>query len=793
MSCKFPLFTKEGLEEITKISKMVYKKTQTISVFILAAGLGERLRPITNYIPKPLLPILGKPVLQSVLESLSGLSIYKIGINLHHKKEVIKNWISQSEFNKDIELFPEDPILGTGGALKNAEVLLKNRTFLVYNSDIVSDMDLGKLIEFHLSSENLVTLAVHDYPEFNTIEIDEKGLLKGILKHPHPLPPPSMGREIKANPPNRLGISAKKSSFSAREDTDNNPPSPDGRVIGGGGRFLAFTGIAVYQPEFLKFLPTGISSVVDAWLKSMREGFRIGTLDVTGCYWNDIGTPLSYAKAAINELRKNGEMIYIHPSVFWCKDTDLDGYVVIENESNPPLPFAPGRIRRDESKRGMGRFSGKNVYKQGISLRNCIVLPEAKIEYKEVEDASPTPPFDKNILISPAHAKDTPPSPPLTKGGMGGSFENCILGPGFKIDFSELDLFDSTDSNTFLIGTGGSDRKYYRVRSDNHSAVLMQCADDDPDFQRHIEYTRFFQKYSIPVPELLDVNPDKKSASFEDLGDMSLHRWLKCPRGQEDIEKIYKQVIDILVLIHAAATEPLSECPLLRNRIFDYEHLRWETSYFIQRFVEGVMNIRINNASSLEEEFHRLAMKVNSFHKTIIHRDFQSQNIMITKGRIPRLLDYQGARIGPPAYDLASILWDPYCRLADNLRERLLDYYIAQIKKITLPTRALPGEPHPPAPPLPRRKIGGVSEPENMPESKSGEKYQFVESEFRGTVLPCRLQRHMQALGAYGFLSSVKGKKYFLKYIPEGLRLLREDLVIAKNEFPVLDALVREL
>jgi len=125
---------------------------------------------------------------------------------------------------------------------------------------------------------------------------------------------------------------------------------------------------------------------------------------------------------------------------------------------------------------------------------------------------------------------------------------------------------------------------------------------------------------------------------------------------------------------------------------------------------------------------------------------------MVTSSGIPRVLDYQGARIGPPAYDVVSLLWDPYYRLEDSVRDRLLTYYI----------------------------------------SKVNDKTSF-ETEFRATLLPCRLQRHMQALGAYSFLSSVKGKKYFLKYIPESLRLLREDVSVANNEYPALKDLVTNL
>ena len=87
-----------------------------LSVFILAAGRGERLRPITDYIPKPLIPILGTPVLQTVLERMSVLPASKIGINLHYKKNLVENWLDRFSFSNQIVLFPEDPVLGTGGA-----------------------------------------------------------------------------------------------------------------------------------------------------------------------------------------------------------------------------------------------------------------------------------------------------------------------------------------------------------------------------------------------------------------------------------------------------------------------------------------------------------------------------------------------------------------------------------------------------------------------------------------------------------------------------------------------------
>jgi NDP-sugar pyrophosphorylase family protein len=150
---------------------------KTINIFVPAAGIGERLQPITFHIPKPLLPVLGKPVLQHVLEKISTLPVNKIAVNIHHKKELIEGWIKHRAFNEKITLFPEEKILGTGGALKNAEGFLNEGTFLVHNSDILSDIGLEKLLEHHLKSDNLATLAVHDYQRFNNVVVDENGFL----------------------------------------------------------------------------------------------------------------------------------------------------------------------------------------------------------------------------------------------------------------------------------------------------------------------------------------------------------------------------------------------------------------------------------------------------------------------------------------------------------------------------------------------------------------------------------------------------------------------------------------
>jgi NDP-sugar pyrophosphorylase family protein/aminoglycoside/choline kinase family phosphotransferase len=606
------------------------------------------------------MPVLGRPVVEHVIDRLSSLPLGEIGMNLHYKKDRIEEWASKYSSKESLTLFHEEKILGTGGALKNAEEFLRQSTFITHNSDILTDINLEEFLEFHKRSDNLVTLLAHDYPKYNCLVVDPIGLLKNIKK--------------------------------------NGSPPEDKDLV------LAFTGIAIYEPKFLDYLPEGPSSVVNGWLEAIKKSQWVGVYQSKDSRWSDIGTPETYASAVFEKLRDGGEVLYIDKSSKVAA-LDIQGYGVIERDCD---------------------------ISESITLKNSILLPGSIIgKDSEVYRQLPEP----------------------TEPGGALQIENSIIGPGFliKLDEEELKVLHG-ESGKELIGAGGSERRYYRVRDGGKTSVLMKCGSIDTDFTRHIEYTGFFLSHSIPVPKLIDSDPVALEAHFEDGGDISLYTYLKFHSENKEIGDIYKKVIDALIPLHTKATEDLSSCPLLEKRVFDYEHFRWETEYFLENFVETIGGIQVQNTGLLEKELESLARKADSFPKTIVHRDFQSQNIVVPGGDRILIIDFQGARVGPPAYDLASMLWDPYYRLDDLLREDLIDYYIYQMKS-----------------------RGGST---------------FDENTFRESLLVCRLQRHMQALGAFGFLSLIKGKKHFLKFAGEGLRLLSEEISLLKAEYPELYRLI---
>ncbi len=590
-----------------------------MNVYILAAGLGERLRPITEQIPKPLLPILGRPVIDYVLEKVAPLNPLQICVNLHYKANQILDWLKGHRLSEKIVTYYEPEILGTGGCLWNARDLLsKSGIFLTYNADILCDLSLKKLLESHQGSQNIATLAVIDHPSVNSLCLEHSGHLLKV---------------------NEIHCCHLKRTF---------------------------TGIAVYSSGFLGFLTDGPLSVVDGWIKAIEAGYRIGTFDITGYYWSDIGSPQGYANTVFDMLQQKGETVHIDSSIKDCRNLTCEGRVVIEWGCNFKVP---------------------------VRIKDSIVMPNTTIDIAINADCQ-------------------------------------IIGNGYKLAIN-------TDSFGVKLGFGGSDRTFHRVVYKGQRAIEMKTTGDDPDFERHIEYSHFFKKRGLPVPEVLEVRDH--TAFFEDLGDLSIYNWLRCKRGDREIIDIYKKVIDALVSLHSLNL--VDDYPHFRD--FDYKYFRWETDYFLEEFVMGYLGIQSVTAQVLSD-LDRLARKAASLKKAIIHRDLQSQNIMIRGDGSIAFIDYQGARFGPPAYDVASLCYDPYVDLGVTLRERLCNMYMSTMADLAT---------------------------------------NFDPAEFERSLKICRLQRLMQALGAYAYLSRRKGKPHFLKYIPSALMLLRDSAAKIEDQF----------
>lgn len=217
-----------------------------MKAMILAAGLGTRLRPYSLVRPKPLFPVLDRPLLHHVLDQLRGCGATDMVVNAHHLQEQI---VRELRGEKDVSLQREARELGTGGGLRLAMPFFTPEPFLAVNGDIVHDLDLAAVYAGHCTSGADVTMVVHDCPRFNSVLVSDRDRIRAFSGH--------------------------------GEDSDD--------------RLLAFTGIQVINPQVLSRIPEGVFfNIIDCYAALLKEGGHIRAQRVSGHFWTDMGTPADY-------------------------------------------------------------------------------------------------------------------------------------------------------------------------------------------------------------------------------------------------------------------------------------------------------------------------------------------------------------------------------------------------------------------------------------------------------------------------------------------------------------------
>jgi mannose-1-phosphate guanylyltransferase len=275
-----------------------------MKAMIMAAGFGTRLRPLTDNIPKALLPVLNRPVLERNIEYLAGYGIRDIIINAHYHSDQIRKFVSACKIPKvNLTVSHEEEILGTGGGIARCRDFLEGDTFTVINSDILTDIKLDWAVKNHADSGAHATMVLHDCSRFNQIDITPDNRVKKIHRDTAP-------------------------------------------------ERLAFTGIHILEPEIFDFLPDGreyadiISSCYNPLIESGRP---VNACIVSNHYWYDIGTIESYLNASRDFLKlenmeyAKGDNTRIDPSVKlinWAvignnvtvgKNAEIDSSIIWDN------------------------------------------------------------------------------------------------------------------------------------------------------------------------------------------------------------------------------------------------------------------------------------------------------------------------------------------------------------------------------------------------------------------------------------------------------------------------------
>jgi N-acetyl-alpha-D-muramate 1-phosphate uridylyltransferase len=221
-----------------------------MKAMIFAAGFGTRLQPLTAQIPKVLVPVKGRPLLEWIIDHLSTHGISEFVINTHHLHEEIEKYLFQNPCRYPITLSYEPKILGTGGGLYESREILGSSDFMACNGDVASNADLTALLAHHRDNKPMATLAVTKRESASMLLVDTKGDLVGIQRN---------------------GIQQIR-----RE--------PDGVT-----ESYHFCGIHIISSKLLTEMKPPVEfSITDEYLKLLEEGIRISVWDINDAYWESI-------------------------------------------------------------------------------------------------------------------------------------------------------------------------------------------------------------------------------------------------------------------------------------------------------------------------------------------------------------------------------------------------------------------------------------------------------------------------------------------------------------------------
>jgi len=301
----------------------------------------------------------------------------------------------------------------------------------------------------------------------------------------------------------------------------------------------------------------------------------------------------------------------------------------------------------------------------------------------------------------------------------------------------------------------GSERAFCRVSDRKGSLILVWRPIEDSRFPNendsYVYMGRHLLNKGIPVPEIYGYSRPEGLTLLEDLG--SVHLQEAVQGAEERLIGLYGQAVELLLEMQAKATQDLDTSHCFDTPVYDPPFIvRHELEYFRWSFLEGALELEIDPAY-LESDFLLLASRAGEVggQTFFLHRDFQSRNLMV-KDDFLYLIDFQGARLGPPQYDVASLLLDPYVQLPESIQNELLSVYSGNLNEST-----------------------GITVDEFM--------YRFSH------VALCR---NLQILAAFSFLTKRKGRPHFAQYIiPAWNRLRRLLRETALSDYQSLIDLVK--
>ncbi len=538
--------------------------------FILAAGFGTRLLPLTRETPKPLLPIWNVPNLERVLAMVRGWGVREVLVNVHHRADrIFEHLRAREPDGLRIAVSFEPEILGTGGALRKAEWFFGgDEPVWVVNGDVVADVDPRPMLRAYHPRRTIASAWVH--AEFGPRTVEVK---RGAI-------------------------------------TEFNS------VRRGSHGTYTFCGVQLVNPRLLDKARAYLSpvpafeSVIRGYLRAQQDGWRVAGVEAPGSFWADVGTPAQLL-ACHRALRGGRDFAAIDPAA---------------------------------------RVDPRAVIRNSVVCAGAELGPRARVEHAIVAAGARVDGPVSYLALPAAAAFDAPELAAIR--AMKWSVERTTALP---------------------LGPRGSSRSYTRIVCGRERAILVRYDAARVENTYHAGHTRFLRRLGLPVPRVRVDRPRDCVAVFDDLGDASLLAWQQ-GRSAAAVRRMYERVLDHMVRFHergedAARAEKLTLMPAFRPVLY-----RWERNYFADEMLRKRERLPDALITRIKRELAGVGRRLNAAQPVLVHRDLQSSNILLHRGQ-PWFIDYQGMRHGPAAYDLASLLCDPYVELPDAMVRALLEYY----------------------------------------------------------------------------------------------------------------------
>jgi aminoglycoside/choline kinase family phosphotransferase len=278
---------------------------------------------------------------------------------------------------------------------------------------------------------------------------------------------------------------------------------------------------------------------------------------------------------------------------------------------------------------------------------------------------------------------------------------------------------------------GGSDRNFYRIRVGTDALILAKYGTQRDENRHYVHIARFLRELGVRVPEIYFHDEAEGLIWMEDLGDRDLWSYREEPWATR--RALYRATLDEVLTMHVHGLKTVIADPPKLQPEFNAELYLWEQNYFLENCLGRHFGLDAAAVArdGCRERLTEISALLGEQPRALIHRDFQSQNVVVKEG-VPCLIDFQGMRPGLVQYDLASLLYDPYVDLTAEEQASLLAHYCAQWQA-----------------------QGGA-----------------IPANFQEVYDLCAMQRLMQALGAYGFLGHVRERAHFLVHIPVAIARL---------------------